>query len=119
MVLKGTLLRVSDNSGGRTLKCIQVYNSLGVGLTGDIILGSIRKYRPHRKVSGGELVKAIIIRTTYRLKRKNLFISFQDNAVILINAKGRALGSRIFGPIGREVRATKNAKLLSYVAAII
>ena len=111
-----TVLMVADNSGAKTVKCIKVIGSskkktAGVG---EIIKVSVKTALPAAKVKKGEIYKAVIVRTKYPIKRKDgSCIKFQSNATVLVNEKNEPIGTRIFGPLPRELRAHNFTKILS------
>jgi large subunit ribosomal protein L14 len=97
MISVGTVLKSSDNSGARLIKCIRIYKRKRKGAIGDTILITIKTYNPKKKLKKGELHKALIIRTKYSFKYYNNYYKFQDNAAVLLNRKGLPLGTKLFG----------------------
>lgn len=125
MIQQETWLEVADNSGAKKVECIRVLktgSSKGnaVGRVGDIIVVSVKSAEPSSAVKKGSVKKAVIVRTKKRNRRKNgTLVSFDDNAVVLINEKGEPLGTRIFGPIDRSLRDFGFAKILSLAPEVI
>jgi large subunit ribosomal protein L14 len=108
MIQQQTILKVADNSGAKTVKCIKVLNGFNrrVALLGNVIVVSVQKLRNKSrttsKVQRGEVYKALIIRTkTQKIKKDGSITSFKENAVSLINKQGKPLASRIIGPVPR------------------
>ena len=116
MVFVGTILNVCDNTGLKWVQCIKI---LGVkprtyAVSGDIIVVSVKKAKPLSKIKKKDICKAIIVRTKkYRRREDGSYINFSKNSVILLNAKLFPAGSRIFGPVAKELRIKKNLKLSS------
>jgi large subunit ribosomal protein L14 len=120
MIQVKSLLNISDNSGCKTGKCIKIGNGFKKknSFNGDIILVSIRKIKKNKKsklkIQKGNIYKAFIIRTKSKYKRKNLnYIKFDKNSIILINKQLRPLGTRIIGPVLKELRKSKFMKIAS------
>ena len=120
MIQQQTILKVSDNSGAKTVKCIKVLGGFKrkFAYLGDVIIVSIQelrnKFRVNSKVYKGEIHKAVIIRTKYKSTKKdgsNFF--FNENSVVLINRQGKPIATRILGPIPKKLRLTKLMKLAS------
>jgi large subunit ribosomal protein L14 len=122
MIQSETRLTVADNSGARVLYCIKVlggskrrYASLG-----DIIVVSVKDAIPNAKVKKGDVLKAVVVRTAKEIKRPDgSFIRFDDNSAVLINNQGEPLGTRIFGPIARELRAKRFMKIVSLAPEVL
>ncbi len=108
MVQMLTKLDVADNSGAKTVKCVKVLGGSfrTIANTGDIIVVSIQDAIPKGKVKKGDVHRAVIVRTRKELKRKDgSFIKFNKNAVVLIDKQGEPIGTRVFGPVPRELRS--------------
>jgi large subunit ribosomal protein L14 len=122
MIQSETRLTVADNSGARILYCIKVlggsrrrYASLG-----DIIVVSVKDAIPNAKVKKGDVVKAVVVRTAKEVRRPDgSYIRFDDNSAVLINNQGEPLGTRIFGPVARELRAKRFMKIVSLAPEVI
>ncbi|MDP3015587.1 MAG: 50S ribosomal protein L14, partial [Deltaproteobacteria bacterium] len=113
---------VADNSGAKRLGCIKVlggtrrkYASLG-----DVIIVSIKDALPNSKIKKGEVARAVIVRTKKEVERPDgSFIKFDDNSAVLINPQGEPIGTRIFGPVARELRAKRFMKIISLAPEVL
>ena len=122
MIQMKSVLDVADNSGAKRVVCIKVlggsrrrYASLG-----DVIVVAIREAIPNSKIAKGTVHKAVIVRTHRQVAREDgSFIKFDDNAAVLINATMEPVGTRIFGPVARELRAKKFMKILSLAPEVL
>lgn len=116
MVRMRTWLTVADNSGARRLMCIHPLGGgtgLGAGL-GDVITASVKEAAPDSQVKQGKVVKAVVVRTRKEHRRKDgTYIRFDDNAAVLINDANEPIGTRVFGPVARELREKKFTKIVS------
>jgi|SRR5580658_1537739 large subunit ribosomal protein L14 len=116
MVQMRTWLNVADNSGARQLMCILPVGG-HVGLVaglGDIITASVKEATPDSQVKAGKVVRAVVVRTRKEHRRKDgSYIRFDDNAAVLINEAGEPIGTRVFGPVARELREKKFTKIVS------
>lgn len=126
MIQQQTILKVTDNSGAKTVKCIKILNGFNrrVAVVGDTIIVSIQKLRNKArltsKVKKGEVYKAIIIRTKAKAVRKDgTVIFFQSNAVSLINKQGKPIASRIFGPLPKILKKRKKVKFVTLSSGFI
>lgn len=116
MIFNGTRLNVCDNSGVKWVQCIKVLGGKPktFGLPGDIIVVSIKTSKSLSKIKKKDIHKGIIVRVKKKICRPDgSSISFSQNSVILLNAKGMPIGSRVFGPVAKELRTKKNMKLVS------
>ena len=107
MVQPQTILKVADNSGAKRIMCIRILGGSfrRSGNIGDIIVASVKTATPGGAVKKGDVVKAVIVRTKKGINRENgSYIAFDDNAVVLINEDGSPRGTRVFGPVARELR---------------
>lgn len=122
MVQMRTKLDVADNSGARSVMCIKVlggtkrkYASLG-----DIIVVAVKDAIPNSKVKKGDIMKAVVVRTAKEVNRKDgSYIRFDGNSAVLINAQMEPVGTRIFGPVARELRAKNFMKIISLAPEVI
>jgi len=122
MIQMQTLLNVADNSGAKKLYCIKVlggtrrkYASLG-----DVIIVSVKEAIPSSKVKKGEVMRAVIVRTVKEVRRMDgSYIKFDDNSAVLINPQNDPVGTRIFGPVARELRAKKFMKIISLAPEVL
>jgi large subunit ribosomal protein L14 len=116
MIQMRTWLTVADNSGARRLMCIGPIG-VGTGLTaglGDVITASVKEAAPDSNVKRGKVVRAVVVRMRKEQRRKDgTYIRFDDNAAVLINEVGEPVGTRVFGPVARELRDKKFAKIIS------
>jgi large subunit ribosomal protein L14 len=122
MIQEETNLVVADNSGAKKIRCIRVLGGSDrryAGL-GDIIVVSVKTAIPGATVKKGEVAKAVIVRTTKETRRKDgSFIRFDENAAVLINDAGEPRGSRIFGPVARELRERQYMKIVSLAPEVL
>jgi len=122
MVQMQTKLEVADNSGAKKLSCIKVlggtrrkYASLG-----DVIIVSVKEAIPNSKVKKGDVMRAVIVRTAKEVRRSDgSYIKFDENSAVLINPQNEPIGTRIFGPVARELRAKKFMKIISLAPEVL
>jgi len=122
MIQPFTRLKVADNSGAKEIMCIKVLggSKRRYAKVGDIIVASVKKALPNGKVKKGQVVKAVIVRTKKEVQRENgSLIRFDDNAAVIIDAKKEPVGTRIFGPIAREVRYEGFQKITSLAPEVL
>ncbi len=122
MIQAETRLTVADNSGARVLYCIKVLGGSRrrYASVGDIIVVSIKEAIPNAKVKKGDVLKAVVVRTKKEIKRADgSYIRFDDNSAVLINAQNEPLGTRIFGPVARELRAKRFMKIVSLAPEVL
>lgn len=121
MIQPQSYLNIADNTGAKTIMCIRVLgNQKRVAKIGDVIIGVVKKALPNMSVKKADIVHALIIRTKRFIKRKDgTVIKFDDNAAVLINKDNNPRGTRIFGPIAKEVRSQKYIKIISLADQII
>lgn len=115
-------LKVADNSGAREIQCIKVLGGSRrrSAFVGDIIVVSIKEALPKSKVKKGDVVKAVIVRTIHKIRRPDgSHIRFDDNSAVLINAAKEPVGTRIFGPVARELRAKQFVKIISLAPEVL
>jgi large subunit ribosomal protein L14 len=116
MVQMRTWLTVADNSGARRLMCILPLggNTGHTAGLGDVITASVKEAAPDSAIKEGKVVRAVVVRTRKEHRRRDgTFIRFDDNAAVLINEAGEPVGTRVFGPVARELREKKFAKIIS------
>ncbi len=120
MVQPMSRLKVADNSGARELLCIRILRgSRRYGTIGDIIIGSVKEAVPGAPVEKGQVVRAVIVRTVKGIRRwDGSYVSFDDNAAVLIDKNKNPLGTRVFGPVARELRASF-LKILSLAPEVV
>ena len=122
MIQKQTRLRVADNSGARTISCISVIgrSTSDTAEVGDVIVASVKQALPNSGVKKGEVVRAVVVRTTKGYGRPDgSHIRFDENAAVLINAQGSPRGTRIFGPVARELRERNYMKIVSLAPEVL
>lgn len=122
MIQVETFLEVADNSGGRLLQCIKVLggSKRRYASVGDVIVVSIKDAIPKGRVQKGEVHRAVIVRTAKEIKRPDgSTIKFDNNAAVLINKQNEPIGTRIFGPVVRELRAKQFMKIVSLAPEVL
>ena len=122
MIQEETYLKVADNTGAKEIKCIRVLggSKRKYGSIGDVIVASVRKAAPGGQVKKGEVVKAVIVRTCSAVRRADgTYVRFDDNAAVLIKDDKNPRGTRIFGPVARELRDKDYMKILSLAPEVI
>ncbi len=122
MIQMQTRLRVADNSGAREVQCLKVLGGTKrrSANIGDIIVVSVKDALPNSKIKKGEVAKAVIVRTIQKLRRPDgSYIRFDDNSAVLINASKEPIGTRIFGPVARELRAKQFVKIVSLAPEVL
>jgi large subunit ribosomal protein L14 len=122
MIQMQTVLNVADNSGAKKLFTIKVLGGSRVKYAslGDIVTVSIREAIPNSKVKKGDVVRAVVVRTKKEVRRPDgTYIKFDDNSAVLINAQGEPIGTRIFGPVARELRAKRFMKIVSLAPEVL
>jgi large subunit ribosomal protein L14 len=122
MIQMRSILEVADNSGAKRVQCIKVLGGSRrryAGL-GDIIVVSIKEALPASKVKKGDVAKAVVVRTKHQAARNDgSYIRFDENSAVLINAQLEPIGTRIFGPVARELRAKKFMKIISLAPEVL
>ena len=122
MIQQESFLRVADNTGAKEIKCIRVLGGSGrkYGNIGDIIVASVRKAAPGGQVKKGEVVKAVIVRSAKGVRREDgTYVRFDENAAVLIKDDKNPSGTRIFGPVARELREKDFLKILSLAPEVV
>ena len=122
MVQPQTRLKVADNSGAKEIMCIRVLGGSfrGSGSIGDVIVASVKSATPGGTVKKGEVVKAVIVRTVKSKRRPDgSYIRFDDNAAVVINDAKQPRGTRIFGPVARELREKDFMKIVSLAPEVL
>lgn len=121
MIQPQTQLTVADNSGAKTLLCIRVLgNKRRYGKVGDIIVGVVKDATPHLTVKRSEVVRAVIVRTKKSIRRKDgSRLRFDDNASVIIDKENNPRGTRVFGPVARELKTAGYIKIASLAPEII
>ncbi len=122
MIQMQTRLNVADNSGAKEVMCVKVLggSKRRFASIGDIIVVSIKEAIPNAKVKKGDVAKAVVVRTVHKLRRPDgSYIRFDDNSAVLINAAKEPIGTRIFGPVARELRAKQFVKIVSLAPEVL
>jgi large subunit ribosomal protein L14 len=122
MIQQQTSLDVADNSGAKRLVCIKVLGGTRkrYATIGDIIVVAVKEAMPKAKVKKGDVKRAVIVRVAKEIKRADgSYIRFDDNSAVLIDAQGEPIGTRIFGPVARELRGKKFMKIISLAPEVL
>ena len=122
MIQTETRLKVADNSGAKLVSCIKVLGGSRrrYASVGDIIVVAVKEAMPNSKVKKGEVVRAVIVRTAKEIRRVDgSHVRFDDNSAVLISEQGEPIGTRIFGPVARELRAKKFMKIISLAPEVL
>jgi large subunit ribosomal protein L14 len=113
-------LTVADNSGAKEIMCIRVLGSARYARVGDVVVASVKQAIPNGKVKKGEVVKAVIVRTVAPIYRKDgSIIRFGRNAAVIINKQNELVGTRVFGPVTRELRSRNMMKIISLAPEVL
>jgi large subunit ribosomal protein L14 len=119
MIQPQSYLNVADNTGAKKLMCIRVLGKKTAGL-GDVIVAVVKDAIPNMPLKKSDKVRAVIVRTTYSLRRENgTVIRFDDNAAVVINNEGTPRGTRVFGPVARELREKNFSKIVSLAPEVL
>ena len=122
MIQQETLLKVADNSGARELLCIRVLGGSfrKYASVGDVIVGTVKVAQPNAQVKKGDVVRAVVVRTRKEFSRRDgSNIRFDENAAVLINPQNNPRGTRIFGPVARELRERNFMKIVSLAPEVL
>ena len=121
MIQEQTRLKVADNSGARSVMCIRVLGTKAkVARVGDIIRVSVKEAQPNGMVKKGEVHRAVVVRTKKEISRRDgSKIRFDDNAAVILNSTGEPRGTRIFGPVTRELRVRGHTKIISLAPEVL
>lgn len=122
MIQQESILKIADNSGAKSALCIRVLGGSRrrYASVGDVIVATIKDAIPNSPVKKGEVVRAVVVRTAKEVRRRDgTYIRFDDNAAVLITPQGEPLGTRIFGPVGRELREKKYMKIVSLAPEVL
>ncbi len=122
MIQEQTKLKVADNSGARVIECVKVLggSKRRYGYVGDIIVAAVKEALPDSQIKKGEVVKAVVVRTHKEYKREDgSYIRFDDNAAVIIDNTNNPRGTRIFGPVPRELREKKFTKIISLAPEVL
>lgn len=122
MIQVGSRLEVADNSGAKLIMCIRILKAgyRRYASIGDVIVGVVKDATPQAGVKDAEIVRCVVVRTVKSLRRDDgSYIKFDDNAVVVINPQGNPRGTRVFGPVARELRAKDYMKILSLAPEVV
>jgi len=122
MIQMRTILQVADNSGAKRVQCIKVLGGTRrrFGAVGDIIVVSVKEALPNSKVKKGQVYKAVIVRTVKSIRRSNgTYLRFDNNAAVILNNAQEPIGTRIFGPVARELRDKRFMKIISLAPEVL
>jgi large subunit ribosomal protein L14 len=122
MIQVQTQMTVADNSGAKKVACIRVLGGTRkrYARVGDIIIVAVKEALPHSKVKKGDVMRAVVVRTVKETRRSDgSYIRFDDNSAVLINPQGDPIGTRIFGPVARELRAKRFMKIISLAPEVL
>lgn len=122
MIQMQTVLDVADNSGAKKVGCIKILGGTRrrYATLGDVVVVSVKDAIPNSKIKKGEVVKAVVVRTKKEVGRPDgSYIKFDDNSAVLINPQGDPIGTRIFGPVARELRAKNFMKIVSLAPEVL
>ncbi len=122
MVQQETVLNVADNSGAKRVQCIRVLGGTRrrYARVGDVIVVAVKEALPNSKVKKGDVARAVVVRTKKELRRNDgSWIRFDENAAVIINQYGEPVGTRIFGPVARELRAKRFLKIISLAPEVL
>lgn len=122
MIQMQTVLDVADNSGAKKVMCVKVLGGSRrrYATIGDIVIVAIREALPNAKVKKGDVARAVVVRTSKEILRADgSYIRFDNNSAVLISAQGEPIGTRIFGPVARELRTKKFMKIISLAPEVL
>ena len=120
MIQQESRLQVADNTGAQEILCIRVLRSGDTANIGDVFVGVVKKAQPHGMVKKSEVVKCVVVRTKFGLRRKDgSTIRFGENACVIINKDGSPKGTRVFGPVARELRDKNFMKIISLAPEVL
>ncbi|MDT8340763.1 MAG: 50S ribosomal protein L14 [Longimicrobiales bacterium] len=122
MIQQESILRIADNTGAKSALCIRVLGGSRrrYARVGDVIVATVKDAIPNAAVKKGDVVKAVVVRTSKEMRRRDgSYIRFDDNAAVLLNNQGEPRGTRIFGPVGRELREKKYMKIVSLAPEVL
>jgi len=122
MIQQESILRIADNTGAKSALCIRVLGGSGrrYAGVGDVIVATVKDAIPNAGIRKGEVVRAVVVRTAKETRRRDgTYIRFEDNAAVIITEQGEPRGTRIFGPVGRELRERKYMKIVSLAPEVL
>ncbi|UCC26789.1 MAG: 50S ribosomal protein L14 [Gemmatimonadales bacterium] len=122
MIQQESILRIADNTGAKSALCIRVLGGSRrrYARVGDVIVATVKDAIPNAPVKKGDVVKAVVVRTSKEMRRRDgSYIRFDDNAAVILNNQGEPRGTRIFGPVGRELREKRYMKIVSLAPEVL
>ena len=121
MIQPQTYLTVADNTGARKIMCIRILGgNRKYGRIGDVIIGVVKDASPNMPIKRSDMVRAVVVRTRHTVRRKDgMSIRFDDNAAVIINKENNPRGTRVFGPIAREIRDKSFTKIVSLAPEVL
>ena len=122
MIQQESVVRIADNSGAKAALCIRVLggSKRRYARVGDVIVATVKDAIPNAAVKKGEVVRAVVVRTRKEMRRRDgTYIRFDDNAAVLLTPNGEPRGTRIFGPVGRELREKRYMKIVSLAPEVL
>lgn len=122
MIQAQTYLHVADNSGARKIMCIRVLvgSKRKYARIGDIIIGVVKEATPNMPLKKSDVVRAVVVRTKKSIRRESgMLLRFDDNAVVIVNKEGNPCGTRVFGPVARELREKNFTKIVSLAPEVL
>lgn len=122
MIQQESILRIADNTGAKSALCIRVLGGSRrrYARVGDVIVATVKDAIPNAGIKKGEVVRAVVVRTAKETRRRDgTYIRFEDNAAVIITEQGEPRGTRIFGPVGRELRERKYMKIVSLAPEVL
>jgi large subunit ribosomal protein L14 len=122
MIQQESILRIADNTGAKSALCIRVLGGSGrrYAGVGDVIVATVKDAIPNAGIKKGEVVQAVVVRTAKETRRRDgTYIRFEDNAAVIIDPQGEPRGTRIFGPVARELREKKYMKIVSLAPEVL
>jgi len=122
MIQQESILRIADNTGAKSALCIRVLGGSGrrYAGVGDVIVATVKDAIPNAGIKKGEVVQAVVVRTAKETRRRvGTYIRFEDNAAVIIDPQGEPRGTRIFGPVARELREKKYMKIVSLAPEVL
>jgi large subunit ribosomal protein L14 len=121
MIYPQTMLTVADNTGAKKIMCIRILGgNRKYGKIGDIIIGVIKEAIPNMPIKKSDIVRAVIVRTSKTIRRTDgMYIRFDDNAAVIVNLENNPRGTRVFGPVAREIRDKNFSKIVSLAPEVL
>ena len=121
MIYPQTMLTIADNTGAKKIMCIRVLGgNRKYGKIGDVIIGVVKEAIPNMPIKKSDVVRAIIVRTSKTIRRPDgMYIRFDDNAAVIVNMENNPRGTRVFGPVAREIRDKNFSKIVSLAPEVL